>query len=277
MNSPLHLVTEPFLHLHNVSRHIALPRSFWRAIRQAPVERNTLFSHLSLRIGRHERVGLVGASGCGKSSLLKIMLAMEAPDSGEVFCHGVPVRPGSARSLRDFRRCVQYIPQDPAGSLPPDHTVGQIVAQPLRRLGAGEPVGPRVREVMAQVGLSDTLLERKAGALSGGQAQRVAIARALAIRPEFLLADEPVSGLDLPLRAQIKHLLQQVTQQNGMGLMMVTHDISMVAGLCERLLVMHDGQIIEDRATQDILHSPQHPHTRQLLQAIPHLPLTVNG
>lgn len=273
MSSSLHLVTEPFLHLHNVSRHLSLPRAFWRA----PVERNVLFSHLSLSIGRHERIGLVGTSGCGKSSLLKILLAMDAPDSGEVFCDGVQLRPGSARSLREYRRRVQYIPQDPASSLPPGHTVGQIVAGPLKHLGYNGEIWSRVREVLAQVGLNEALLQRKAGALSGGQAQRVAIARALAISPEFLIADEPVSGLDLPLRAQIRQLLQQVTQQNGMGLLMVTHDISMAAGLCERLLVMHAGLIIEDRATQDILRLPHHPHTRQLLQAIPHLPLTFNG
>lgn len=266
-------VPEPFLHLHEVSCHLALPRAFWRAA----AERNVLFSHLSLSIGHHERVGLVGASGCGKSSLLKILLAMETPDGGEVFCGGSPVRPGSARSLREYRRRVQYIPQDPAGSLPPESTLSQIVAEPLKRLGYHGEILPRVREVLAQVGLNETLLNRKAGALSGGQAQRVAMARALAISPEFLIADEPVSGLDLPLRGQIKQLLHQVTQQNGMGLLMVTHDISMVAGLCERLLVMHDGQIVEDRATQDILRSPHHPHTRQLLQAIPHLPLTANG
>ena len=236
-----------------------------------------LFSRLSLSVGRHERIALVGASGCGKSSLLKILLAMDAPDSGEVFCDGVQIRPGSARSLRGYRRRVQYIPQDPAGSLPPNHTISQILAEPLKRLGYHGEILSRMREVLTQVGLCETLLHRKAGSLSGGQAQRVAIARALAISPEFLIADEPVSGLDLPLRAQIRQLLQQVTQQNGMGLLMVTHDISMAAGLCERLLVMHAGQIIEDRATQDILRLPHHPHTRQLLQAIPHLPLTANG
>lgn len=277
MTSSLHLVTEPFLRLHNVSRHRTLPRAFWRGFSGAPAGSGALFSHLSLSIGRHQRVGLVGASGCGKSSLLKILLGMEGPDSGEVFCDGVQIRPGSVRSLRNYRRSVQYIPQDPAGSLPPNQTVAQIVAEPLKRLGYVEPVIPRVREVMAQVGLSETLHNRKAGALSGGQAQRVAIARALAIRPAFLIADEPVSGLDLPLREQIKQLLQQVTNQNGMGILMVTHDISMVAGLCDRLLVMHDGKIIEDRATHDMLIWPHHRHTRQLLQAIPLLPLTVNG
>lgn len=271
METSLHLVTEPFLHLRNVSRHHALPRAFWRR------QHTTLFEHLSLRISRHETLGLVGASGCGKSSLLKILLALEAPDSGKVYCAGTEIRPGSARSLREYRRCVQYIPQDPAGSLPPAQTIGQIIAEPLKRLGFEGDISLRVSDVMALVSLSDTLTSRTAGELSGGQAQRVAIARALAIRPQFLVADEPVSGLDLPLRAQVKQLLQQVTQQNGMGLLMVTHDISMVAGLCERLLVMHGGEIVEDRATQDVLRSPDHTHTRQLLNAIPHLPLIVNG
>lgn len=236
-----------------------------------------LLSYLSLCIHQHERVALVGVSGCGKSSLLKILLALDAPRSGEVCYHGTPVRPGSVRSLREFRQRVQYIPQDPAGSLPPGQSVGRIIAEPLKCLGFEGRIDSRVSEVMAQVGLDDALLHRQAGALSGGQAQRVAIARAMAIRPEFLIADEPVSGLDLPLREQIRQLLQQVTQRDGMGLLMVTHDIPMVVGLCERLLVMHDGEIIEDRATQDVLYAPQHAYTRQLLQAVPHLPFTVNG
>lgn len=271
MDAALHLVTEPFLHLHNISRHLALPGGFWHR------QHNALFSGLSLHIGRHERIGLVGASGCGKSSLLKILLALDAPDSGEVYCEGRLIRPGSVRALRNYRRRVQYIAQDPAGSLPPGQRVGHIIAEPLKRLGYTGDIRLRVADVMAQVSLSDTLTARAAGELSGGQAQRVAIARALAIRPDFLVADEPVSGLDLPLREQVKQLLQQVTHQNGMGLLMVTHDISMVAGLCDRLLVMHDGEIVEDRATQAVLRAPDHTHTRQLLQAIPHLPLTVNG
>jgi len=269
----LYPVSAPFLQLHNVSRYLTLPHFFWQKRRASDV----LFSHLSLRIGRHERVGLVGASGCGKSSLLRILLAMDAADRGDVYCEGTPVRPGSARSLREYRRRVQYIPQDPAGSLPPGQTVAQIITEPLKRLGFDGVIPQRVARVMAQVGLSDTLIHRRAEALSGGQAQRVAIARALAINPEFLIADEPVSGLDLPLRGQIKQLLQQITQENGMGLLMVTHDISMVAGLCARLLGLHGGEIVEDRATQDILRAPAHNHTRQLLQAIPHLPLTVYG
>ncbi|CAM3794573.1 dipeptide/oligopeptide/nickel ABC transporter ATP-binding protein [Rahnella bruchi] len=271
MESSLHLVTAPFLHLHKVSRHFALPGSFWRR------QHTTLFEGLSLRIGGHETLGLVGASGCGKSSLLKILLALEAPDNGEVYCTGEKIRPGSLRSLREYRQRVQYIAQDPAGSLPPAMTVGQIIAEPLKHLGFTDDIRLRVSEVMAQVSLSGTLICRTAGELSGGQAQRVAIARALAIRPQFLVADEPVSGLDLPLRAQVKQLLHQVTQQNGMGLLMVTHDISMVAGLCDRVLVMYGGKIVEDRATQDVLRAPDHTHTRQLLQAVPHLPLTVNG
>lgn len=124
---------------------------------------------------------------------------------------------------------------------------------------------------MDQVGLSTTLLDRVAGQLSGGQAQRVALARALMVQPEFLVADEPVSGLDLPLREQIKTLLQQVTKQNKMGLLMVSHDISMLAGLCDRMLVMDGGCIIEDRPTAEVLASPQQPHTARLLQAVPAL------
>ncbi|MEQ4953410.1 ABC transporter ATP-binding protein, partial [Klebsiella oxytoca] len=113
--------------------------------------------------------------------------------------------------------------------------------------------------------------DQRAGSLSGGQAQRVALARALIIQPDFLLADEPVSGLDLPLREQIKSLLLRVTEENRMGLLIVSHDISMLAGLCDRTLVMEAGKIIEDRPTLEMLHLPHHPHTRQLLDAVPAL------
>ncbi|PWC18302.1 ABC transporter ATP-binding protein [Brenneria roseae subsp. roseae] len=267
MNSPLYAVSSPFLSMSHVSRYQHRSRLPWQKADSA----TAIFLNLSLHLQRHERVGLVGASGCGKSTLLRTLLALEAADSGTIHCDGQPVRPGSVHSLLWYRRRVQFIPQDPAGSLAPRQRVETLIAEPLKRLRPGEYSPVRVREVMDQVGLSTRLLERPAGRLSGGQAQRVAMARALVTRPDFLLADEPVSGLDLPLREQIKTLLMQVTLQNNMGLLMVSHDISMVAGLCDRMLVMDGGRIIEDRPTSEVLTSPQQRHTTQLLQAIPTL------
>lgn len=267
MSRHLHDVSIPFLSMERVSRYRAAPRFPWRKAAAG----NAIFLDLSLSLQRREHVGLVGVSGCGKSTLLKTLLALDTPDSGTIHCDGQLVRPGSVRSLLWYRRRVQYIPQDPAGSLDPRKPVASLISEPLKRLRCGEDISSCVRDVMDQVGLSAGLLATPAGLLSGGQAQRVAIARALVTRPDFLLADEPISGLDLPLREQIKSLLQQVTLQNNMGLLMVSHDISMIAGLCERMLVMDEGRIIEDRPTPDVLAAPRHPQTRRLLAAIPSL------
>ncbi|MEH2920077.1 ABC transporter ATP-binding protein [Samsonia erythrinae] len=273
MSHRLHAVPAPFLSLEHVSRYRQTPRLPWQKTDPA----GAIFHDLSLHLGRHERVGLVGASGCGKSTLLKTLLALEAPQRGAVYCDGNLIKPGSVRSLLWYRRRVQYIPQDPAGSLAPRQRVADLLLEPLKRLRpddyrrSDKHVSSRLYEVMEQVELSTTLLDKVAGQLSGGQAQRVALARALIIRPDFLLADEPVSGLDLPLREQIKALLQQVTQQNEMGLLMVSHDISLLAGLCDRMLVMDEGRIIEDRPTAEILASPQQAHTSRLLEAVPAL------
>ncbi|KHT28516.1 ABC transporter ATP-binding protein [Pectobacterium carotovorum] len=273
MNHHLHAVPSPFLSLEHVSRYRQTSRLPWQKADPA----SAIFHDLSLNLQQHERVGLVGASGCGKSTLLKTLLALEAPESGAVYCDGNLIKPGSVRSLLWYRRRVQYIPQDPAGSLAPRQRVADLLIEPLKRLRPDENRhangnhSARLNEVMDQVGLSVMLLDKVAGQLSGGQAQRVALARALIVRPEFLLADEPVSGLDLPLREQIKALLQQVTEQNKMGLLMVSHDISMLAGLCDRMLVMDGGRIIEDRPTTEVLASPQQAHTAHLLQAVPAL------
>ncbi|WP_113625616.1 ABC transporter ATP-binding protein [Pectobacterium peruviense] len=270
MNHHLHAVSSPFLSLEHVSRYRQTPRLPWQKTDPA----SAIFHDLSLDLQQNERVGLVGASGCGKSTLLKTLLALEAPESGVVYCDGNLIKPGSVRSLLWYRRRVQYIPQDPAGSLAPRQRVADLLAEPLKRLRPDErsrTSEKNLREVMDQVGLSVSLLDKVAGQLSGGQAQRVALARALIVRPEFLLADEPVSGLDLPLREQIKALLQQVTEQNKMGLLMVSHDISMLAGLCDRMLVMDSGRIIEDRPTAEVLASPKQAHTARLLQAVPGL------
>lgn len=269
MSFPLAVSAIPFLRLDQVTRYYHSPRFPWGK----PVSAQVVFHNLSLDLQRHERVGLVGASGCGKSTLLKTLLALESPQAGALYCDGNPIKPGSVRSLREYRRLVQYLPQDPAGSLAPHQRVADLLAEPLNRLCGGKSLPTRLREAMEQVELSSTLLERKAGQLSGGQAQRVALARALIIKPAYLLADEPMSGLDLPLREQMNALLRHISEENRMGLLMVSHDISMLAGLCERMLVMENGRLIEDRPTAEVLRSPQQPHTYQLLQAVPGLAL----
>ena len=227
---------------------------------------------VSLSVAPGETVGLVGRSGSGKSTLLRVLLALDRPHEGAVHLGVRDVKPGSTRSLRWFRRRVQYVPQDPAASLEPRMSVQQLVREPLARLGSPGDHAALVRAALHSVGLPTTLLERRPWELSGGQAQRVAIARAIVTGPDFLLADEPVSGLDLPLRNQVLQLLASLSRERGLGLVFVSHDLDAVARLCQRSLVLFEGRIVEHGSTRTLLQSPEHPATRELVEAIPRLP-----
>ncbi|WP_067094174.1 ABC transporter ATP-binding protein [Marinomonas atlantica] len=230
---------------------------------------SNIIHQLSLNIGQQERIGLVGESGCGKSTLLKLILGVIQAQSGQIHCEGEPIRIKPWRPMNHYRKLVQYIPQDPHTALPPQQTVAKLLSEPVKRLKLGTPNTQVLQRAIEQVELPHAVLTQKASELSGGQAQRVALARALIIKPKFLLADEPTSGLDLPLREQIKGLLHQVCSENHMGLLVVTHDISMVSGLCERMLVMQQGHIIEDRLTEEALRTPNNIYTQRLLEAVP--------
>lgn len=267
MSMALNLQTAVFLQAENISRVFPASRGFWQ--KKTP-EKNAL-RDVFLFLRERETVGLIGASGSGKSTLLKILLGMESADSGTVRCQGQLIKPGSVNSLKGYRRQVQYIPQDPASSLAPHQSVAALIREPVQRLRAETLSDKQLKGWMDRVGLREEVLSKKAGALSGGQAQRVVIARALALHPAFLFADEPVSGLDLPLREQIKQLLNDLTDELGMGLLLVTHDFSLLPGLCDRTLVMHQGEIVEDGATRNLMNFPRHAYTRQLIQAIPRL------
>ncbi|WP_395728989.1 ABC transporter ATP-binding protein [Nakamurella sp.] len=226
---------------------------------------------VDLTVAEGERVGIVGASGSGKSTLLRLLLALEPVDAGEITYAARPIRPGGVRELRWYRRQVQYVPQDPAGSLDPRRRVADLVAEPLRRLRVDGDHRARAAEVLIAVGLEAGFLDRRPYQLSGGQCQRVAIARALAPGARMILADEPVSGLDLPLRQQVLAVLDEVCRTVGTGLVIVTHDLSVVSRLCDRGVVMDGGRIVEDAATADLLTRPAHPATRRLLDSIPRL------
>jgi peptide/nickel transport system ATP-binding protein len=256
-----------YLTAENISRSFTLPR---QRIFGPRLERVAL-DNVSIQIGKNECIGLVGSSGSGKTTLLKALLALDKPTAGRITCDGRDVTPGPLPTLKWYRKVVQYVPQDPATSLDFRMTVRDLIHEPLVHLDVPCNHEERITSALDAVGLSQALQSKKASELSGGQAQRVAMARALAIRPQFLLADEPVSGLDLPMREQVIALLQDICRNSGMGLLVVSHDISMVASLCERTVVIHAGEIIEDGATSRVLTDPQHPTTRDLLEAIPSL------
>jgi oligopeptide/dipeptide ABC transporter ATP-binding protein len=224
---------------------------------------------VSLEWRRGEILGVVGESGCGKSTLARALLGLVAPDAGAVLRDGEAVDGGAA--LRELRRQVQMIFQDPYQTLNPRQRVSAIVAEPLRVQGV--PVAEhegRVRQAMADVGLEPArFLERYTHQLSGGQRQRVAIAAALVLEPDGLICDEPVSMLDVSVRAQILQVLIELQRRRALALLFITHDLSLAWSLCDRLAVMYLGRIVEQGPAVDVIERPQHPYTQALVAAVP--------
>jgi ABC-type glutathione transport system ATPase component len=227
---------------------------------------------VSLAIAPGESVGLVGESGAGKSSLLQLALGLRAPTRGAVHFEGAQL-PTRRAALRAFRRAVQPIYQDPFSSLDPRMKVGDAIAEPLRSLGIDGDRRARVAGLLADVGLPADAAERYPEAFSGGQRQRIAIARALAPSPRLLLADEPVSALDTSVRMQVIDLLRSLARERGIGMLLVSHDLTIVSALCARIAVLEGGRIVEVGETAEVLSRPQHPYTTRLLASVPRLPL----
>ncbi|SDE05493.1 ABC transporter ATP-binding protein [Auraticoccus monumenti] len=225
---------------------------------------------VSLEVAEGEQFGIVGESGCGKSTLLRIVAGLDRPTSGtvEVLGHRVDGQP--ERRLRPLRRSLQLVLQDPMSSLDPRMRVGDVVAEPLvaqRLPGRRE----RVAEVLAEVGLPADAADRYPHQFSGGQRQRISIARALAPRPRILVADEPVSALDVSVRAQVLNLVTDLVQRHGLTLVLVSHDLGVVRHMCTRVAVMAEGEVVETGPTERLWRDPQHPWTRRLVDAVPEL------
>jgi len=215
-------------------------------------------------------IGIIGESGSGKSTLVRLLLALDAPTSGTVEFDGRPVDANaSARDLHWLRRSTGIVFQDPYSSLDPRMSVGRIIAEPLWALGIDGDRRARVREVLEEVGLEADMASRFPHEFSGGQRQRIAIARAIAHRPRLLVGDEPLSALDVTVRAQILELLAELRRREAMALVMVSHDIGVVQSLCDDVIVMKDGRIVEEGPTEKVLLQPQVAYTRRLLAAIP--------
>jgi len=226
---------------------------------------------VSLAVGAGESVGLVGESGSGKSTILALMLALARPASGSVLFDGAPLAP---RTMRRFRESVQTVFQDPYSSLDPRQRIAGIVAEPLRSLGIarGDEARALVTASLASVGLAADTLDRYPHEFSGGQRQRIAIARATVCHPRLLLADEPVSALDVTTRTQVIDLLAELRESQGLAVLMVSHDLSAVAAVCDTTVVLHHGRVVETGATRAILAAPREDYTRRLVAAVPRLP-----
>jgi ABC-type glutathione transport system ATPase component len=257
----------PLLVASGLHRRYRLPKTSVLGPRS---ERHAL-GGVDLDIAEYSSVGVVGESGSGKSTLVRILLGLDRPTEGTVTYRGRPVAPGRPSSLRWFRREAQIVLQDPLSSLDPRMTVASIIREPLVCLRIEEDHDRRVDEVLEQVGLPSSIRGRYPHEFSGGQQQRIAIARAIAPRPRLLVGDEPVSALDVSVRIQILDLLRTLVGDLGLTLVLISHDLGVVRYLCDQLVVLHDGLIVERGATSDLLRAPSDPYTQQLLAAVPRL------
>lgn len=231
---------------------------------------------VSLDIANGERFGIVGESGCGKSTLLRLIAGLDRATSGTVMVEGTDITRLSERRLAFLRERLQLVFQDPMGSLDPRMRVGDIVAEPLVAQGQRDHRA-RVGELLEAVGLRRDAVDRFPHQFSGGQRQRISIARALAPRPRIIVADEPVSALDVSVRAQVLNLIADLVDELSLTLVFVSHDLSVVRHVCDRVAVVHDGRVVEMGPTEDIYENPQHPYTRRLIAAVPTLEKALAG
>ena len=223
---------------------------------------------VDIAIRQGEVLGLVGESGCGKSTLGRLLAGLLPLTEGTLLWQGKDVASLSRSEALEMRLAVQVIFQDPMSSLNPRHRVGQLIAAPLRLHGVADVQG-RVAEALDLVGFSRAMAQRYPHEMSGGQRQRVGIARAIALRPDFILADEIVSGLDVSSQAQVLNLLERLVQELGLTLAFISHDLSVIRRLCSRVLVLYRGEIVENAATAEVFDAPKAAYTRELLDAIP--------
>jgi oligopeptide/dipeptide ABC transporter ATP-binding protein len=254
-------MSEPLLALRGIRKTFRVGRNL-RLVAVADVD-------LDLEAG--ETLGLVGESGCGKSTLARLALRLIEPDAGEIRFEGQDLRALGRRELRAVRRKLQIVFQDPFASLNPRMTVGETIGEGLRvhRLATGAALEKRVAELLEIVGLAPEQAARYPHEFSGGQRQRIGIARALALEPRLIVADEPVSSLDVSIQAQILNLLLELQQRFGLTYLFISHDLRVVRHLSRRVAVMYLGRIVENAPADRLYERPQHPYTEALLSAVP--------
>jgi oligopeptide transport system ATP-binding protein len=255
-------MSEPVLQVRDLSVRFHVPGGRWvQAV-----------NGVSFALDRGETLGVVGESGSGKSSIARALLRLVPASGGEVRFRGTDLLTLEPPQLRDMRRHLQVIFQDPLASLDPRMSVGEIIAEPLREHRRDLRAADRrekVRSMMDRVGLLPANVNRYPHEFSGGQAQRIGIARALMLEPEVLICDEPISALDVSIKSQIANLLKDLQQQTDLSILFIAHDLAAVRFSCDRVLVLYLGRIMEVASRSDLFARPRHPYTRALLQSVP--------
>jgi peptide/nickel transport system ATP-binding protein len=258
---------EVLLTVDDLHRHYRLPRE--RLFAAAPTLQALRGVSFELKAG--ESLGVVGESGSGKSTLARAVMALETPQRGRVLLKGQDLHALPPAALKAARRDFQMVFQDPYGSLDPRRKVGRIVAEPLASLTATPPAEQRERvlDSLLAVGLREADLDKYPHEFSGGQRQRIAIARALVTRPQLIVADEPVSALDVSVQAQVLNLLQELRERYGLSYLLISHDLAVVDHVCDQLIVLYQGRVVEQGSPEALFRLAAHPYTQALLDAVP--------
>ncbi|HWZ95290.1 MAG TPA: oligopeptide/dipeptide ABC transporter ATP-binding protein [Opitutaceae bacterium] len=259
---------DSILELRDVKTHFPVYRGF---VFKRPAGAVKAVDGVTLNLGRGEVLGLVGESGCGKSTLARTILQLVPTTGGAVVLSGKNLTTATAGEIKTARRDLQMVFQDPYASLNPRMNVFAVLAEPLlvHRVCPRQEVPARVAELMKQVGLDPRFMQKYPHEFSGGQRQRIAIARALALQPKVIIADEPVSALDVSIQAQILNLLAQLVRDMNLSLIFIAHDLSVVKHISDRIAVMYLGKIVELGPATEVIERPRHPYTRALVSAIP--------
>lgn len=261
-------VKPPLLEMRNVVRDYMLPK---QSLLSKPQNLRVLHG-VSLTLNAGESLGIVGESGSGKSTLARTVMALEKPQAGTVAINGQDIYSLDRNALKTARRQFQAIFQDPYGSLDPRHKIRRILAEPVLSLENNTPPElreQRITQVLEAVGLSPAYADKYPHEFSGGQRQRIAIARALITRPSLIVADEPVSALDVSIQAQVLNLMMDLQEQFGLSYLFISHDLGVMRVITDRVAVLHEGRIVEQGRTSEVFDNPQHPYTKALVNAVP--------